>query len=84
MVEITNIEEKCFADLKSGCGVLSSSDYECSPQCPFYKPVGCEDWIRREKEDEIWIVPPEEYERSVKNEQSLQDKRKLYWVIKSV
>lgn len=83
MVEISNIKEKCFAEFKSGCGVLSSSEYECSPQCPFYKPTGCEDWVRRETEDGIWLIPPEEYERS-NNGQSIQDKRKLYWFIKSV
>ncbi len=84
MVEISNIDEKCFARLKSGCSVLSRSDIECTPQCKFYKPVGCEDWIRREVNGEIWVIPPEEYERSKRNEQSIQDKRKLYWIIKSV
>lgn len=84
MVEITSIDEKCFAELKSGCGVLSRTDYKCTPRCPFYKPKGCEDWIRREINNHIWIVPPEEYERSIKDEQDLQDKRKLYWIIKSV
>lgn len=83
MVEITTLEEKCFAELKSGCGVLSRSDYKCSPQCPFYKPTGCEDWIRREKDGQIWLIPPEEHERSIKNEQDLQNKRKLYWFITS-
>ena len=84
MVEITTLEEKCFARLQRGCSVLSRSDPECSPQCSFYKPAGCEDWIRKEKNGEIWIIPPEEYERSKRHEQNLQDKRKLYWIIKSV
>ena len=84
MVEITDIDEKCFAHLKSGCAVLSRSDINCTPQCPFYKSVGCEDWIRREKDNGIWLVPPEEYERSIKNEQDIQNKRKLYWFIKSM
>ena len=82
MVKINDLDERCFAELKSGCGVLSRNDYKCSPQCPFYKPRGCEDWVRIVKGEEIWLIPPEEYERS-NNEQSIQDKRKLRWVIKS-
>lgn len=60
MVEISNIKEKCFAEFRGGCAVLSVR-LTCSPRCPFYKPAGCEDWIRREVGDEIWLIPQEEY-----------------------
>ena len=29
--------------------------------CKWYKPKDCEDWIRSERGDEIWLIPPEEY-----------------------
>lgn len=61
MVEITNVKERCFALLHTGCAILCEIEPECSTECPFYKPQGCEDWIRREKGDEIWLIPPEEY-----------------------
>ena len=61
MVEITNIKEKCFARLHEGCSVLCELEPECSTACPFYKPAGCEDWVRREKGGQIWLIPPEEY-----------------------
>lgn len=82
MVEITNVKDKCFAELLGGCSALQG-EINCGVQCKFYKPKGCEDWVRREKDGEIWLIPPEEYERS-KRGQDIQDKRKLYWVIKSV
>lgn len=28
--------------------------------CPFYKPLGCEDWIRLEEDGEIHLYAPEE------------------------
>ena len=61
MVEISKISEKCFAEIYSGCLILCDTQPECNPQCPFYKPIGCEDWIRREIGDEVWLIPPEEY-----------------------
>ena len=61
MVEISNTKEKCFALMQTGCQVLSELQPTCAPRCPFYKPVGCEDWIRRERGEEIWLIPPEEY-----------------------
>lgn len=64
MVEISKCEERCFA-LRKIMGtysrdVLVEAD-ECSTQCPFYKPKTCEDWIRREDRENIWLIPPEEY-----------------------
>ena len=61
MVEISNIKDKCFAERHGGGCVVLSVRLSCNPRCPFYKPVGCEDWIRREVGDEIWLIPQEEY-----------------------
>lgn len=62
MVEISDCEERCFALWAGGCSILTSKTKEdCTARCPFYKPQGCEDWIRREDKDEIWLIPPEEY-----------------------
>lgn len=67
MIEISNIKEKCFAMYGGECFALSTHS-TCNSRCPFYKPVGCEDWIRREIGEEIWLIPPEEYyATSVKN-----------------
>lgn len=82
MVEITNVKERCFAEIQGGCSVLQG-EIKCGVQCKFYKPKGCEDWVRREKDDEIWLIPPEEYERS-NNGQNIQNKKRLHWVIKNV
>lgn len=61
MIELSNAKDKCFAELSGGCTVVIAEYITCSPQCPFYKPTGCEDWIRREVNGEIWLIPPEEY-----------------------
>lgn len=63
MVDITNHDnEKCFALWSGGCSILTSKTKEdCTVSCPFYKPSGCEDWIRREDDGKIWMIPPEEY-----------------------
>lgn len=59
LVRITDCEERCFAELDTGCNVLTT---ECAGHdCNFYKPASCEDWIRVERNGEAWIVPPEEY-----------------------
>lgn len=55
MIDITNSTERCFA-LQDECIATLN---EC--KCPFYKPEGCEDWIRIEKDNKVWIMPPEEY-----------------------
>lgn len=28
--------------------------------CPFYKPLGCEDWVRLDSEESVRLYPPEE------------------------
>lgn len=67
MVEISKCKEPCFAQLNVGCKVLTC-DCVGKDECPFYKPQGCNDWIRVENNGEVWIVPPEEYygERDVR------------------
>ena len=70
MVEITGTIEKCFAELYGGCAILTDNS-RCGYRCPFYKPTGCEDWVRLETKNEIFLIPPEECKRSVNNEQDL-------------
>ena len=65
MIKLSTIKEKCFGELADGCTVVKDEYIECGHQCPFYKPIGCEDWIRKEIEGEAWIVPPEEYYEKV-------------------
>ena len=60
MIEISKCKERCFASISDGCAILTKMPIKCSPDCAFYKPQGCEDWIRQEK-DGIWLIPPEEY-----------------------
>ena len=62
MLDITDSKEKCFAKWQGGCSIRV--DYHpqiCFPKCPFYKPQGCEDWVRREVRKKIWLIPPDEY-----------------------
>lgn len=45
-----------------GYGVQSAYLRMCRKAgCPFYKPAGCEDWIKVEHNGEAWILTPEEY-----------------------
>ena len=70
MVEITGVTDKCFADLYGGCAILTDNS-RCGYRCPFYKPIGCEDWVRLETKNEIFLIPPEELTKERKNEQNL-------------
>lgn len=62
MTSITNCTEPCFAMMTGtkNCKILT---VKCSGKdnCPFYKPEGCKDWIRVVRDNEEWIMPPEEY-----------------------
>lgn len=63
MIDIRFSTEPCFGFSKwigNHCTVLTEVK-TCGARCPFYKPVGCENWIKRETEKEIWLIPPEEY-----------------------
>ena len=84
MVEISNLGEKCFARTYDGCVVLSVIQPQCSPKCPFYKPIGCTDWVRVDTRNQIFLIPPEEYERKYRNEQDKSKQNAVYWRIKNV
>ena len=60
MVEISKCKEKCFALTDAGCKILTTK-CEGREYCKWYKPKGCEDWVRSERGDEVWLIPPEEY-----------------------
>lgn len=60
MIKLDTIRTKCFAITDSGCRATSCA-CDGRESCPFYKPEGCEDWIRIEYNGEVWLVPPEEY-----------------------
>lgn len=62
MIELSVINDKCFAELPRACSALSVTEPHCDYRCAFYKPAGCEDWIRRETESGSYLIPPEEYE----------------------
>ena len=59
MIEISKCTEPCFAKMDVGCMILSNG---CDREtCKWYKPKDCEDWIRSERNGEVWLIPPEEY-----------------------
>ena len=58
MIDITERKEKCFALIQRRCTILQAT--ECD-NCKFYKPKGCEDWVRIDKSDRILLAEPEEY-----------------------
>jgi hypothetical protein len=60
MIEISKCKDPCFAQMHNGCKVLTT-ECEGKRKCPFFKPEGCEDWIRVERNGKVWLVPPEEY-----------------------
>ena len=60
MIEISKCKDPCFASMHSGCKVLTT-ECEGKDKCVFYKPEGCEDWMRVERNGKVWLVPPEEY-----------------------
>lgn len=61
MIEISNTKDPCFAMARRVCMVVKEEfQEECGVNCPFYKPAGCEDWVRIERNG-IWLIPPEEY-----------------------
>lgn len=66
MINLKEINSKCFAYEKEKTGVcdvmeINVEKENCNYTCPFYKPIGCDDWIKRERGNEIWLIPPEEY-----------------------
>lgn len=70
MIDVTDRKERCFALTLKQCTILTATECE---QCKFYKPKGCEDWVRLNIQDRIIMVEPEEYERlkGVRHEQNV-------------
>ena len=65
--KVTDSDGECFAKCSSReepneCLALRKVDYaKCGTyECPFYKAVGCEHWVRIEKNGEIQMYAPEE------------------------
>lgn len=68
MIDITKSTEKCFADSLGECRVLSETiSLECNASCPFYKPIGCREWVRINTKAKAWLLTPEEYEERFKD-----------------
>lgn len=59
-INLKDVKDKCFAKTDKGVCEALWEDSPCTFECPFYKPTGCEDWIRLEKGAEKWLIPPEE------------------------
>lgn len=52
---------RCFGTGSHGCEIMTEPSIRCgSYRCPFYKPVGCEDWIKIEDLSCVILVTPEE------------------------
>lgn len=62
MIDITDSTERCFAEEDNKtCKLLYADAIEsCGCKCPFYKPEGCEDWIKIEKGEGVYLYTPEE------------------------
>ena len=60
MIDVTDRKDKCFAFISNQCTILTATECE---KCKFYKPRGCEDWVRLNIQDRIIMVEPEEYAR---------------------
>jgi len=66
--KVTDADGECFAltpqyDFGNRCKAMAEgkeSDKCGTYECPFYKPYGCEDWVRIEKDGEIIMYTPEE------------------------
>lgn len=51
----------CMYHIKRGCISLTNTQETCGTySCPFYKPIGCGDWVRRDGDKHVWLIPPEE------------------------
>lgn len=57
----TDTSGRCFGATPFGCDVMEEEHEKCGTYaCPFYKPDGCQDWVRQEKGGKIYMIPPEE------------------------
>lgn len=79
MIDITERSTRCFAEIMGQCVVLRKKECE---GCKYYKPKECEDWVRVDKDDRIYLMTPEEYERRkerVNNGNSISKQSGIYW-----
>lgn len=67
MIDLRDLEQdpgglpKCSGSIQGGCSVLDG-EIACGLSCPFYKPKGMRDWIRRGDN----LIEPEEYKATRK------------------
>lgn len=60
---IEESDSVCFARRHSFCECLSEIHRGCGTyRCPFYKPLGCEDWLRIDDGYFVNMYMPEEFE----------------------
>lgn len=61
-IDLKRISEPCFGLSRTyDCRVLKGGDVNCGTyKCPFYKPIGCKDWVRIEDRQGVNLIPPEE------------------------
>lgn len=59
MINIEDCTEKCYAMVFGVCTVLKDTDCD---GCRFYKPEGCENWVKVKTFDGAYLYTPEEYE----------------------
>lgn len=53
----------CFARQHNACKVMCELHPRCGTYyCPFYKPVGCEEWLRIDKSTFVRMYTPDEFE----------------------
>ncbi len=66
-IDLKYVKDPCFALAPArygGCKLLTTVDEKCGTyKCPFYKPLGCKDWVRVEDRQGTALVPEEEYYR---------------------
>ena len=82
MIDVKEMCDRCFAKEAGDCTILNDIEI-CGNSCPFYKPIGCKDWVRVKQGDGVMLYAPEEYERSFKDEKDSKPKA-VYWHIKRV
>lgn len=60
----TDASGRCYGKTPFGCDVMEEEHEKCGTfACPFYKPDGCQDWVRLDRGDVICLFSPDETER---------------------
>ena len=68
-IDLCMTNDPCFAlTYDRDCKILIVPHTKCGThKCPFYKPMGCKDWIREEDGTGVNLIPPEDWlERRVR------------------